>query len=183
MLKNILAVIILFTSAGLTIAQPAVQEYDYEITSQMLRWKNINKGNLAIRKLPAYKTWSDNFGANDQSARYAEVDLNGDGIKEIIVADSDFPAGGRGFLFLQKQSEKYVAIAYFRGGFVLARDDMKKYFNLHIYEKSGGDMHFIFLKYKQGKYDLFFNTKLPRTIYDEDFHVKWQELNTLSEQK
>ena len=73
----------------------------YEITSMILTWKSIHQGNLEIPKLPAYKAWSKDFAANYPYGRYAEIDLNADGVKELIVAESDFPASGRGFLILE----------------------------------------------------------------------------------
>ena len=181
-LKKFVFSVALFASCGLVFSQPAVQAYDYEITPMMLTWKSIHEGNLGIPKLPAYKAWSKDFAANDPYVRYAEVDLNADGVKEVIVADSDFPSRGRGFLILQKQSGKLVPITFFRGGFILTRNDMKKYFKFHIFEKEYGVMTFYELQYKQGKYRLTFETELPRTIYDEGFYAKWQYLNTLDEE-
>ena len=174
--------IALFVSFGMASSQPAVQAYDYEITPMMLTWKNLSDGKLGIQKLNAYKSWSKDFAANDPYVRYAEVDLNADGVKEVIVADSDFPTRGRAFLILQKQSGKLVPITFFRGGFILTRNDMKKYFKLHIFEKDYGVMTFYELQYKQAKYRLTFETELPRTIYDEGFYAKWQYLNTLDEE-
>lgn len=181
-LKKYLIAFALIALSGAVTSQPTVQAYDYEITSMMLTWKNINEGNLGISKLPVYKAWSKDFATNDPYVRYAEVDLNADGVKEIIVADSDFPSRGRGFLIMQKQSGKFVSIAFFRGGFILTRNDMKKYFKIHIFEKEYGVMDFYELQYKQGKYRLTFETELPRTIYDADFYAKWQYLNTLDEE-
>lgn len=68
----------------------------------LLILKSIHQGNLVIPKLPAYKAWSKDFAANDPYGRYTEIDLNADGVKQLIVAESDFPASGRGFLILQK---------------------------------------------------------------------------------
>ena len=84
------------------VAASALKSRTYEITSMILTWKSIHQGNLEIPKLPAYKAWSKDFAANYPYGRYAEIDLNADGVKELIVAESDFPASGRGFLILQK---------------------------------------------------------------------------------
>ena len=179
LIKKILAFTFLLGVGCSSVSQPVVQPFDYEVTTLMLTWKSIHQGDLGIPKLPGYKAWSRDFAANDPLVRYAEVDLNSDGVKEIIVADSDFPASGRGFLFLQKQSGRYVPIAAFRGGFILTRSDMKKYFNVQIFEKEYGEMYFYELKFSGSKYRLLFETKLARTIYDADFYERWKALNSL----
>jgi len=179
-IKKALLCSFLVAIASSAATQPVVQPFDYEITTLMLTWKNINQGNLGLTKLPGYKAWSKDFAANDPLVSYAEVDLNADGIKEIIVADSEFPTRGRGFLFLQKRGGKYVPITAFRGGFILTRSDMKKYFNIQIFEKEYGEMYFYELGFKGGKYRLLFETKLARTIYDAEFYDRWKALNSLS---
>jgi hypothetical protein len=180
LIKRILAFIFLLGVGSSSVSQPVVQPFNYEVTTLMLTWKSIHQDNLGIPKLPGYKAWSKDFAVNDPLVQYAEVDLNSDGVKEIIVADSEFPTRGRGFLFLQKQGGKYVPIAAFRGGFILTRSDMKNYFNIQIFEKEYGEMYFYELGFKGGKYRFLFETKLARTIYDAEFYERWKVLNSLS---
>jgi hypothetical protein len=167
---------VLFAAATSAHSQPAVQAFDHEITTLMLEWNSIEDGKFPALKSRALSAWRKDFGALD-NLYYANVDLNNDGRLELVVTDLNFPTRGRGFLFLQKQRGDWVNVAAFRGGFILTRDDVKKYFNIQIFEKEYGEMYFYELGFKGGKYRLLFETKLARTIYDAEFYEKWKFLN------
>lgn len=169
-----IAVFILFSATAY--AQPAVQFFDMEVTSANLDWQKGDVQTNKIFKSKEYLNWKNEF--NESNAAYAELDLDGDGVKEIIIAGRDFPARGRGYLLLKINGNKLMTIASFRGGLIFHKEskDKKKY-DLHIFEKWYGDMYYHVLKLNEGKYKIKSSTLLPRTIYDASFYERWVELN------
>jgi hypothetical protein len=157
-------------------AQPTVQPFDMEVTAPMLEWKSVEKNSQKIYNSRIYLSWKREF--SEERAVYSELDIDGDGKKEIIIAGDGFPSRGRGYLILKKVKGTFVNINQFRGGFIFYRENksIKKY-DLHIFEKWDGDMYYYVQKISNGQFKLKSTTLLPRTLYDGEFYEKWVELN------
>jgi hypothetical protein len=167
---------------GYAYAQPAIQPFDMEVTTSMLKWKSGELSDRGIISSNALKNWKNDFA--EDSFYFSELDVNGDKINEIIVAGSSFPARGRGYLLLQKQNNIWRDIARWRGGYIFHKKskDVKKY-DIHIFEKYYGEMYYIKAKLKGGKFTNDFVTLLPRTLYDSSFYETWQSLNSIDVSK
>lgn len=161
-------------------SQPAPQFFEHEITAKILTWKKVAPKDFPAYQSRAYKRWLRDF-AQSGDTHFSEVDLNADGRMELIVADNDFPACGRAFLVMQFQAGNWTNVAEFRGGFVLVRPDVRKYFSLQILDKCLGEMRFYELGYRDGKYHTRFSTTLSHTLYDSQLYEKWKSLNRLTE--
>ena len=172
----ILLGMVFFTSHS--IAQPAAQHFEQEITSAMLDWKSVEISDFPANKNKAFLLWKKGYGA--ERPVFAKVDINGDGIDELLISDNDFPARGRAFLMMQIQHGDWRNIVDFRGGFILLRKNKKDTFKIHIYEKEYGVMRFYEMNYLDNKFKLKFETTMPHTIYDESFYEKWRYLNSLN---
>jgi hypothetical protein len=163
---------------GQSIAQPTVQDFEYEITSAMLDWKSVEFSDFPAAKDKTFLKWKKDFDA--EAPRFTKLDIDSDGNDELLVSDNDFPARGRAFLILQSQQGVWRNILEFRGGFILFRKNKTEAFRIHIYEKEHGVMKFFEMYYSNKKFKLKFETTLPRTIYDEKFYEKWRYLNRLN---
>jgi hypothetical protein len=158
------------------IAQPITQPFDMEVTSSMLEWRVVNEQINSISKSNAYNKWKKEFA--EESVAYAELDVDGDGRKEIIVAGSSFPLRGRGHIILRKNGKKLMNVAQFRGGFIFHKEDKnKKKYSLHVLEKLDGNMYYQVLNLSNGIYKIKSSTHLPRTIYNAEFYDRWVVLN------
>lgn len=158
-------------------SQPAVQPFDIEVTADMLKWKGASLLPAEIKKSKVLKHWQDEFA--EENIAFAELDVNGDNTKEFIIAGSDFPTRGRGFLIIQKTKNGWKNIMQWRGGFIFHRENKPGY-SLHVFENSVGNMYYLKLNYERAGYSKEFFTLLPRTIYNGDFLVLWQSLNGMN---
>jgi hypothetical protein len=68
-------------------------------------------------------------------ARY--IDLNGDGIKELIVDDGTGGSGGPGFHIYQRSRGKWKVIAQFQGGITLCAKE-NGFYQLEVRNRGGG---------------------------------------------
>jgi hypothetical protein len=165
-----------------SLAQPVPQDFVYEITSEMLTWKYSSRSNFPAKKSKAYINWEKNFLVGE-NIYFSELDINADGKYELIVADSSFPTCGRAFMLLKRKNRDWIELATFQGGFVLTRQDSRRYFNIQVLDKCLGEMYFYELFFREGRYQKLFSTKLARSIYDNRLYDKWRELNWVGIQK
>ena len=118
-----------------------------------------------------------------QSFQFVFVDLNWDGIKEIIVSDpSASGSGGQAYFVLRKIEKRWKLIGEFQGGFVLSiRNDLIKYqddfYRITTYYRSG-DTYQNTYDYQNGRYrgtgQVMIPTMIARSCWWEYF---WERLN------
>lgn len=109
------------------------------------------------------------------------VDLDGDGVKEIIGASRDFPSGGRIYLIFAKRKGKWRSIGLVQGGFNLSfADNANTFYMIDSYYRSGDTYQNTFI-YSRGRYRLARSTKLPRALTNTCWwHAFWTDFNSPS---
>lgn len=159
-------------------AQPSIQPFDMEVTTSMLHWKNGEMLDKTIRNSLAIKKWQQGYA--EEYFYFAEMDINGDKKKEILIAGTAFPTRGRGYLLLKNSGNNWIDIASWRGGFIFHKESKNvKVYDIHIFEKDYGEIYYAKAKLKGIKFVSEFVTLLPRTLYDSSFYGTWQQLNSI----
>lgn len=109
------------------------------------------------------------------------VDLDGEGTKEIIVADPTASgSGGQAYFVLRKVGSSWRRIAEFQGGFVLSGvEGQSRFYNIISYYRSG-DTYQNTYHYKNGRYSLKEQVLLPSVVSRSCWwNSFWQRLNGL----
>ncbi|CAM8393486.1 hypothetical protein MCEMHM7_01071 [Candidatus Methylopumilus planktonicus] len=120
-------------------------------------------------------------------ADFSSFDLDGNGIDELLISNNNLGgSGGRGFVFLEKQSGKWKVIAKFTGGFILNNrwtptTYNPKYLTMTVWSRTGAaetwqDLY----AYKNNKYKMVNSQQVPLTVlYSKDFQEMLLNLNTM----
>lgn len=132
------------------------------ITTSDIEWTPAEPRRL--EKQQAYKKWKKDFwilskkeakrlGISEHSLRHSEIDVDNDGVKEILVQDTTWYSGGFGIGLFQKKGHSWKLISQHRGAFVLINKYNQR-LELLLIERSGLDYTSFAMKYNLGKYHL-----------------------------
>jgi hypothetical protein len=123
-------------------------------------------------------------GVEDYEINVAFFDLNNDGTDEVFVHSNNWNgSGGRSFLILEKQNNKWKQIAFFTGSFIMInRWAPKGYESHHVimywYRGGGADTDQIVLAYKNHEYKEYSITPVPlNVLYSDSFQKMILDLN------
>jgi hypothetical protein len=162
--------------------RPVFVNREDEIKATDLVWREdfkklpVAAKNLIRKEVPS--------GVEDYEINVAFFDLNKDGTDEVFVHSNNWNgSGGRSFLILEKQSNKWKRIAFFTGSFiVINRWAPKGYESHHIimywYRGGGADTDQIVLAYKNHEYKEYSITPVPlNVLYSDSFQKMILDLN------
>jgi hypothetical protein len=123
-------------------------------------------------------------GVEDYEINVAFFDLNNDGTDEVFVHSNNWNgSGGRSFLILEKQNNKWKQIAFFTGSFIMInRWAPEGYESHHVimywYRGGGADTDQIVLAYKNHEYKEYSITPVPlNVLYSDSFQKMILDLN------
>jgi hypothetical protein len=162
--------------------RPVFVNREDEIKATDLVWReDYKKLPVAAKKLIRKEIPS---GIEDYEINVAFFDLNNGGTDEVFVNSNSWNgSGGRSFLILEKQSNKWKQIAFFTGSFIMInRWAPKGYESHHIimywYRGGGADTDQIVLAYKNHEYKEYSITPVPlNVLYSNDFQKMILDLN------
>ena len=151
-----------------------------EIIVSDLKWTSSALMPKNLRSDPVVKRWMSRFAAEPD--QFAEIDIdNNERTREILIADGDFPSGGRAFLLLsQTSSSNWVELLGFRGAPIFTGLNRPgKSMDLQVYSRDAGDMWVSYFKRKTDKYFYKGDQYVPRIFSTKCSHLLWQQLNLL----
>ena len=125
------------------------------------------------------------FYHHPESTEYSFLDLNYDGVEEIILKNNDYSgSGGQGFSILEKQKGGWREILGVTGGFIFGSLDLpirydSHYFTITQWTRVGGINTIQSLwAFKKNKYELVSRQPVPITVlYSKDFQKMILDLN------
>lgn len=123
-------------------------------------------------------------GIEDYDINVAFFDLNNDGTDEVFIHSNNWNgSGGRSFLILEKQKDKWKQIAFFTGSFIIINRWVPKgYDGYHVivYWFRGGaaDTDQVVMAYKNHQYKDYSVTPVPlNVLYSDSFQKMILDLN------
>jgi hypothetical protein len=159
--------------------RPQIQGPEDEIKTTDLVWVDFSHiPNDAIKVLKNIYRYPEN-------GEYSLLDINYDGINEIILKNNDYSgSGGRGFSILEKQNGKWHEILGVTGGFIFGSLNVpdkydSRHFTITQWTRVGGTNTIQSLwAYKKNKYELVSDQPVPITVlYSKDFQKLLLDIN------
>jgi len=145
--------------AGMT---DKARERPRDLSSSDMEWVDIASGDFPRAALSTFPiTFRD-----PPARRFALVDLNGDGVEEVIIASSDFPSGGREYLLLMRRGRRWQNIGEIQGGLTLSlanANSVGSFYAITSFYRSG-DIYENRFRFSKGRYRLVSQSELPRAV-------------------
>ena len=91
------------------------------------------------------RLWLPNY------SEFASVDLNGDGVDELIVRSGEFFSGGPEFVILAKTGRRWKVIGEFQGGFTISKRTTNGYPDIETWSRHPETYHHL-MKFSEGRY-------------------------------
>lgn len=162
--------------------RPVFVNREDEIKATDLVWReDFTKLPVATKKLIRKEVPP---GVEDYEINVAFFDLNNDGTDEVFVHSNNWNgSGGRSFLILEKQKNKWKQIAFFTGSFIMInRWAPEGYESHHVimywYRGGAADTDQIVLAYKNHEYKEYSITPVPlNVLYSDSFQKMILDLN------
>lgn len=181
-----LAVLLAVCSLG-RVCLAAQDNRHSELTSADFRqdWVSVAESDFPRAARPAFLKWAgeDLEDYPERMYQFIFVDLNGDGRKEMIVADpASSGSGGKAYFILQQVEKSWRVIGAFQGDFILTLRDISvkfPYYRIISYSRIG-DTYQKTYDYREGRYRLTGQTIVPAAIADSKWwRVFWEDLNSV----
>jgi hypothetical protein len=110
-----------------------------------LGWKAGDIPKAAFNALPKWMTQRDADGEPTTSGPvvFASVDLDGDGIDELIVRSGEPFSGGPQFAILRKSGNRWRTIGEIQGGFTISKRSKIGYANIETWSRHPETYHYL----------------------------------------
>ena len=128
---------------------------------------------VPFSKLPAHACERELDVANTGTTGALYIDLNGDGVNELIVDDGQDGSGGPGYRIYQKLQGSWKVIADFQGGVTLCQK-ANRFYQLEVASRGGAGAtnkslyRFIDGRYRAVRSEYFKDGKLVRALSEMD---------------
>lgn len=127
-----------------------------------LAWKTGDIPKSAFDALPKWMTQKDADGTPTWSgpAAFVSVDLDGDGIEELIVRSGEPFSGGPQFAILRKSGNRWRTIGEIQGGFAISKRSRNGYADLETWSRHPETYHYLW-RFSEGRYKAVRQEKGP----------------------
>ncbi|OGS01261.1 MAG: hypothetical protein A3G41_05910 [Elusimicrobia bacterium RIFCSPLOWO2_12_FULL_59_9] len=127
-----------------------------------LAWKADDIPKAVFDALPKWMTQKDREGHLTWSSpvAFASVDLDGDGIEELIVRSGEPFSGGPQFAILRRSGNRWRTIGEIQGGFTISKRSTKGFADIETWSRHPETYHFLW-KFSGGRYKAVREEKGP----------------------